>query len=279
MTSLEVIGAGLGRTSTASLQIALNQLGYKTAHMETVMLYNQFDDWIKAHSLDEETDLAEIERILAKVLKGFSASCDNPSCGFVVELMKMNPNAKVILTVRDTPEAWAKSASDTILRIIYESWFANATMAKSLIWFPILSRFIKLKILGRVSFERTAVGGFHTDIPENRVQHYEDWEEYVKANVPADKLLVFNAKQGWKPLCDFLGKPIPEGSYPRAPNTSANMKKMLVIKETVLRATFFGIYGGLAYMTYTGKTRQLLTALFDKAWSTVRDGNMTWLSL
>ena len=40
--------------------------------METVMLYNQFDDWIKAHSLDEETDLAEIERILAKVLKGFS---------------------------------------------------------------------------------------------------------------------------------------------------------------------------------------------------------------
>ena len=54
---------------------------------------------------------------------------------------------------------------------------------------------------------------------------------------------------------------------------------MLVVKETVLRVTFFGVYGGLAYMTYTGKTRQLLTSLFDKAWSTVRDGNMTWLSL
>ena len=45
------------------------------------------------------------------------------------------------------------------MRIIYESWFANSTMAKSLIWFPILSRFIKLKVLGRLSFERTAVGG------------------------------------------------------------------------------------------------------------------------
>ena len=65
--------------------------------------------------------------------------------------------------------------------------------------------------------------GFHTDIPENRVQHYEDWEEYVRASVPADKLFVFNAKQGWAPLCEFLGKEVPEGPYPRAPNTSANM--------------------------------------------------------
>ena len=71
--------------------------------METVMLYNQFDDWIKAHELDDETQVAEIEKILSKVLKNFTASCDNPSCGFFMELMKMNPNAKVILTVRDTP--------------------------------------------------------------------------------------------------------------------------------------------------------------------------------
>jgi len=279
MTSLEVIGAGLGRTSTASLQLALNKLGYKTAHMQSVMQYNQFDDWIRVNQLDESTDLAEIEQILARVLNGFTASCDNPSCAFFIELMKMNPNAKVILTLRDTPEAWAKSATDTILRSVYGSWFSNATLAKSLSWFPILGRLIKLKTLGRVSFERTAVGGFHTDIPENRVQHYEDWEEYVKASVPADKLFVFNAKQGWAPLCEFLGKEVPEGPYPRAPNTSANMVKMLPIQEALLCATFLAVYGGLAYASYTGKTRQLATTLFDKAWSTVRDGKLTWLTL
>ena len=54
---------------------------------------------------------------------------------------------------------------------------------------------------------------------------------------------------------------------------------MLHIQEGLLRATFFAVYGGLAYATYTGKTRQLATMLFDKAWSTVRDGKLTWLSV
>ena len=53
--------------------------------------------------MDDETQVAEIEKILSKVLKNYTASCDNPCCGFFMELMKMNPNAKVILTVRDTP--------------------------------------------------------------------------------------------------------------------------------------------------------------------------------
>ena len=149
---------------------------------------------------------------------------------------------KIVLTIftliNPEKEAWAKSASDTIMRIIFESWFSKSLMAKSLTWFPLLGRFIKLKTLGKLTFERTAVGGifyqsfrlklrigFHVDIPENRVQHYEDWEEYVKANVPADRLLVFNAKEGWEPLCKFLGKEVPDGPYPRAPNTSANMSK------------------------------------------------------
>ena len=85
--------------NSQSVKLALNKLGYKTCHW----IYNQFDDWIKAHELDDETQVAEIEKILSKVLKNYTASCDNPCCGFFMELMKMNPNAKVILTVRDTP--------------------------------------------------------------------------------------------------------------------------------------------------------------------------------
>jgi hypothetical protein len=33
---------------------------------------------------------------------------------------------------------------------------------------------------------------------------YDAWNEEVIATVPADKLLVFAAKDGWKPLCEFL---------------------------------------------------------------------------
>ena len=71
--------------------------------------------------------------------------------------------------------------------------------------------------------------GFHPDIKENRFQFYEDWNEFVQHKIPKDRLLVFNAKQGWEPLCEFLGKPIPEGPYPRAPNVSKTMRKLLWI--------------------------------------------------
>ena len=37
----------------------------------------------------------------------------------------------------------------------------------------------------------------------------------VKAAIPAERLLVFEAKQGWAPLCAFVGKPVPEGDFPR----------------------------------------------------------------
>lgn len=32
--------------------------------------------------------------------------------------------------------------------------------------------------------------------------------------VPADKLLVFEVSQGWGPLCNFLGKPVPPQPFP-----------------------------------------------------------------
>jgi hypothetical protein len=33
----------------------------------------------------------------------------------------------------------------------------------------------------------------------------------VQATVPADRLLVFDVKQGWEPLCRFLDVPVPAG--------------------------------------------------------------------
>ena len=52
--------------------------------------------------------------------------------------------------------------------------------------------------------------------PEAAEAFFNEWVEEVKATVPEDKLLVFEAKQGWKPLCQFLGLPEPGQIY-RAP--------------------------------------------------------------
>ncbi len=50
---------------------------------------------------------------------------------------------------------------------------------------------------------------------ESGVKFFNDWVEDVKRVVPKDRLLVFEVKQGWKPLCEFLDLPIPEGDFPR----------------------------------------------------------------
>ena len=49
---------------------------------------------------------------------------------------------------------------------------------------------------------------------EESTKFYNQWIEDVKATVPKERLLIFNVKQGWKPLCDFLGVPIPANNQP-----------------------------------------------------------------
>ena len=44
---------------------------------------------------------------------------------------------------------------------------------------------------------------------------FEDHTDAVKATIPPDQLLVYEVKQGWQPLCEFLGQPVPEEPFPR----------------------------------------------------------------
>ena len=48
----------------------------------------------------------------------------------------------------------------------------------------------------------------------------------VKSALPADRLLVFEVKDGWAPLCAFLGKPVPERPFPRV-NDAEQFHKMI----------------------------------------------------
>ena len=61
---------------------------------------------------------------------------------------------------------------------------------------------------------------------DKAIAHYHQHIADVKAAVPADQLLVFSADQGWKPLCEFLGVPMPEAEFPNV-NDRAAIKKTL----------------------------------------------------
>lgn len=52
-------------------------------------------------------------------------------------------------------------------------------------------------------------------------RNFNDWHAEVIAKCPKDKLLVFDVREGWAPLCKFLGKPIPDVPFPNTNDTQA----------------------------------------------------------
>src|SRR4051812_19647780 len=104
---LKVIGAGLGRTGTMSLKVALEGLGFaKCYHMVEVLAHPEHVPVWDAAGRGESVDWEMLFR-------GYQATVDYPGCNFYQEYLRLYPEAKVILTVRD-PERWYDSARQTI---------------------------------------------------------------------------------------------------------------------------------------------------------------------
>lgn len=217
--ALQVIGAGFGRTGTTSLKAALEQLGFsKCHHMEEVMT-SRFQTafwWALAERGANTADTGWDE-----IFEGFQASCDWPSSTYWEELHRHYPEAKIILTVRDE-QRWYESCSATI----YSISFLVPTWITRMI--PPLHRMNTMVIASVWD------GVFHGRFEDrdHAVKIYRAHVAYVKATAPPDKLLVFEAKQGWEPLCQFLGVPVPEGSYPHL-NDSARFKLVIRVVRTV----------------------------------------------
>jgi hypothetical protein len=197
---LSVIGAGLGRTGTASLKVALEKLGLgKCHHMSEVFgSPGQIALWSAA---------AEGKPDWNAIFDGYGAAVDFPTAAFWREIAAFYPKAKVILSLRD-PEKWRESTQETILSPQFAPAMLNmpfGPVIKNVVW-----RFFDGEIHDRAHL--ISVFNRHT--------------EEVRRTIPKDCLLVFEAKDGWGPLCAFLGKPVPDAPFPRV-NSREEMKPMM----------------------------------------------------
>jgi len=107
---VKLIGAGFGRTGTTSLKAALDKLGFDPCyHMTEVFAHpDHADFWVAAwHGEPVDWD---------GVLGDYEATVDWPARTFYKELMRRNPEAKVLLSVRD-PERWYESTRSTIYEL------------------------------------------------------------------------------------------------------------------------------------------------------------------
>ncbi|CAE7522555.1 unnamed protein product, partial [Symbiodinium pilosum] len=104
---IQVIGAGLGRTGTLSMQEALRILGYKTYHFEAILRDNSHAKKWRQFGNNGST----VEEVFQKIAEdGYTATMDNPMCEYFFEQMKMFPESKVILTLHPKEaDGWAKS--------------------------------------------------------------------------------------------------------------------------------------------------------------------------
>lgn len=204
--ALKVIGAGFGRTGTASLKRALEELGFSRCyHMQEVFPNPQHIPLWQAAADGQPVDWDQL-------FEGYQATVDWPGATFYKELMAKYPDAKVVLSVRD-PDAWYQSTTDTIFKMSRMGY----PMKLVPLFVPRLRRFIRMATTliwkntfhDRFADKAYAVSVFNAHIAE------------VKRLVPADKLLVYEVKQGWRPLCAFLEVPVPEGPFPRLNDSAA----------------------------------------------------------
>jgi hypothetical protein len=193
--TLKVIGAGFGRTGTLSLKHALEMLAFgRCYHMIEAGPAGHFGKWEVA----AQADRPDWHGIFAD----FGATVDWPAATFWRSLVEYCPDAKVILSVRDSADAWFESTQKTI--------FSEQLVAmlppemKDMLWLTIW-RLFDGKINDR----------------DRCIEVYERHNAEVIAAVPADRLLVYKPGDGWEPLCAFLGCPVPTEPYPRLNDSAA----------------------------------------------------------
>jgi len=192
-SSVKVIGAGFGKTGTSSIKAALEELGFGPCYHMSEMKKNPDHGKVwRAAVRGEPVDWGEM-------LKGYEATTDWPWCTYYKELMRAFPDAKVLLSVRD-PEEWYESTITTLYSIYkirrYLTLGPGSGPGSGGIW------------------GHTFSGRFEDR--EHAIAVFERHNEEVVRHVPPEWLLVYEVKEGWRSLCEFLDVGVPEGlPFPR----------------------------------------------------------------
>jgi hypothetical protein len=193
--ALAIIGPGFGRTGTNSLKIALEQLEFGPCHhmFEVRDHPEQLPGW-EAAARGEPVDWDQ-------VFLGYRAQVDWPGARYWRELARHYPAAKVILTVRD-PDTWFGSVQLTIAPFLA----ARGTHPSS-----------HADAIAHMGQETVAVRVFRDQLTDrsHATRVFREHIAAVQAEIAPERLLTFDAREGWGPLCGFLGVAVPDRPFPR----------------------------------------------------------------
>lgn len=201
--TIRVVGAGLGRTGTHSLKLALeNLLGGPCYHMLEVLGHPEhLPIWEQAG----KGQMPDWSALLA----GYEAIVDWPGASFWREMAEAFPDAVILLSTRADAETWWTSANATIFQVITglpadtEDPFAN-------MWRAIAeNRFTP-----------------RTDDHDAAIAAYERHNADVRATADPSRLVEWQPGDGWEPLCAALGVDVPDEPFPHV-NTTDDFRAMV----------------------------------------------------
>jgi Sulfotransferase domain len=197
---LEVVGAGVGRTGTHSLKIALEQLQDGPCHHMIEVLPSPEQQRLWTDAIDgRPVDWAALT-------EGFVTQVDWPGASFWLELSQANPDALVILSLRD-PDQWYTSCANTIFGMQMLADQGDA-------WMQAVVRMMNQRFDDRFDDRDAMIAAF------------ERHNDAVRAGVPAARLLEWAVADGWEPICARLGVAVPDEPFPLT-NTTEEFRAMI----------------------------------------------------
>jgi hypothetical protein len=226
---VKVIGAGFGRTGTMSLKVALETLGLDPCyHMTEVLAHPEHTSfWISAWRREP----ADWEGVLGV----YEATMDWPACTFYGELMERHPDAKVILSVRD-PERWYESVRNTIYELsVIVPRHPIYRIGYTLVRLFVLRGPGNIDLADEIIWQGTFDGRFENE--NHAIEVFERHNAEVQQRVPENRLLVYDVKSGWGPLCEFLGVEEPDEPFPRTNDTAQMRRRLQGVKVISIAVT------------------------------------------
>ena len=222
---MKIICAGHIKTGTKSLAKALEILGYKVWDFDSQLLHHGkvwFDVLVNGAKPDMRSLYENSEEEVDVLV-------DMPSLFFLEEILEAFPDVKVIHTVRDE-DSWVQSAANQIRAHISR----QATMAS--LAQRLLSPTAREVDAIQTAFVMASLGTFDPNAQTILRKNYRLHNTHVRAVTHSDKTLVFNVKQGWRPVCEFLSVDVPEEPFPHENKQAAISRPEVFLRRPAIAA-------------------------------------------
>ncbi|KAI1280224.1 hypothetical protein F5Y07DRAFT_396379 [Xylaria sp. FL0933] len=207
---MKLLAVGLPRCATSSLQEALESEWldcYPTMHMAHIVPWPERSQLVVAAL--REDDKEKRQKILHKLFDGYAAICDFPGIAFTDDLMDMYPEAKILLNLRPDPNTWGQSVEEALM--FFNTWVYRITTL------PVKTDRLHVQMhLAAFDLSKRRLGTGRPQSPEMWRVWHDKYIQFARdeARKRGRAVVDWKPQDGWAPICELLGKPMPPNGVP-----------------------------------------------------------------